>query len=356
MTKDNLSQRMNEMKTILKHKDANIEIEKLPSGKNKITVKLLDNNLFMPYGTWETSYPVDLIEQILSLKGPASLCDEIMRDESIDYLQENLRYDVLSYISEDEFINKRLMDFGCGSGASTMILCRMLPLTEIVGIELNDKLLSIARLRAKYYGFDKVTLLDSQNANELPKALGGFDYIILNAVYEHLLPLERKTLIPKMWNLLKPNGILFVLETPYRYFPIEIHTTGLPLINYLPDKIALYYARNFSKRNLKNDTWENLLRKGIRGGSINEILKTLNNCKNKPVLLEPSMLGVKDGFDLWYIHANSYLKRYSQKHLNKSSFIFKRNIFILLSKLLRMLTDSKLLPRLSIAIKKSPCD
>jgi hypothetical protein len=74
MTKDNLSQRMNEMKTILKHKDANI------------TVKLLDNNLFMPYGTWETSYPVDLIEQILSLKGPASLCDEIMRDESIDYV------------------------------------------------------------------------------------------------------------------------------------------------------------------------------------------------------------------------------------------------------------------------------
>jgi SAM-dependent methyltransferase len=347
---------MNDMKTILRHKDATVEIEKVNSGKNKITVKLVDKNIFMPYATWETTYPLDLIEQILNVKGPASLCDEIMRDESIDYLQENLRYDMLSYIGEEEFINKRLLDFGCGSGASTMMLCRMLPSADIVGIELDDTLLSIAKLRGNYYGFNNVTFLNSPNAHEFPDDMGEFDYIILNAVYEHLLPLERRKLMPEIWNLLKPNGILFVLETPYRYFPIEIHTTGLPLINYLPDKIAFFYARNFSARNLKNNTWEGLLRKGIRGGSIHEILKNLNKCRNRPVLLEPSRLGVKDRFDLWFIHMNSYFARYSHEHLNTCSFKCKRKIFLLLSKLLKALTGSKFLSRLSLAIKKAPFD
>lgn len=342
------------MKTILEHKDAKIEIDELTSGKNRITVTLSDKTLFMPYAICETTYPVHLIEQILSVKGPGWLCDEIMRDESINYAQDNLRYDVLSYVSEDEFNNKCILDFGCGSGASTMTLCRMLPFARIVGIELNDKLLSIARSRAKHHGFDKVTLLCSQNANDLPVDIGEFDYIILNAVYEHLLPFERITLLPKMWNLLKPNGILFVLETPYRYFPIEIHTTGLPFINYLPDKIALFYARNFSNRNLKDLAWEDLLRKGIRGGSINEILKILRNSEHKPALLEPHRLGVKDRFDLWHIHMNNYLERSYQKHLNKNRIIVMRKILLLSSILLKILRGSDCLPRLSIAIKKLP--
>jgi len=344
------------MKTILKHQDADIEIEGITSGKNKITVKLLDNKLFMPYGMWETAYPVDLIEQILSVKGPAWLCDEIMRDESVDYVQENLRYDLLSYISEEEFKNKRILDFGCGSGASTMALCRMLPLTEIMGIELNDKLLSIAKLRAEHYGFDKVTLLLSQNADVLPRSIGEFDYVMLNAVFEHLLPLERKALLPELWNLLKPNGILFIMETPYKYFPVEFHTTGLPLINYFPDKIALFYARNFSKRNLKKYTWENLLRMGIRGGSVGEILKLMNDCRRKPTLLEPSGLVVKDRLDLWDIQMNNYLKRSSLRGLKKSIFIFLGRIFLASSKLLRALTGDTFLPRLSIAIRKSSLD
>lgn len=335
---------MNTMKTILRHKDANVEIEKIISCKNKITVKLLDKKSYMPYGVWETTYSVDLIEHILNAMGPVWLCDEIMRDESIDYIQKHLRYDLLSNISDEEFRNKRILDFGCGAGASTMVLCRMFPFTEIVAIELEDRLLSIARLRTKHYGFDKITLLLSQSANELPKDIGEFDYIILNAVFEHLLPHQRKSLLPGMWNLLKPNGILFVTETPNRYFPIELHTTGLPLINYLPKKVALFYARNFSKRNLKNDSWESLLRKGIRGGSVSEIFKILNNCKHKPTLLKPYRLGVKDRIDLWYIQSN------------RNRFVFTKKLFLLSNKLLKILTGTTVLMELSIAIKKSPYD
>ena len=222
------------MKTILKHEKAVVKVEKLSSGKNTILVESLSEELFVPHSDWETAYPLDLIERILKVKGPAFLCDEIMRDESPDYVQKNLKYGLLGYVNEKEFEEKRILDFGCGGGASTMILGRMFPNTEIVGIELNANLLSIAKLRTIHYGFDdRIRLLISPDANSLPKDIGRFDYVILNAVVEHLLPHERRMLLPKIWNLLKPEGILFLDETPYRYFPVEMHTTGLPIINYL---------------------------------------------------------------------------------------------------------------------------
>ena len=60
--------------------------------------------------------------------------------------------------------------------------------------------------------------------------------------------------------------------------------------------------QNFSKRNLKSDNWESLLRKGIRGASISEIKKLLHKNileNNKLEILEPCNLGLKDRVDLW---------------------------------------------------------
>lgn len=326
---------------ILKHKDANIFVEKLTSGKHKIDVVLLNNDLFIPINTCETSYPINMIDKILDLKGPTYLCDEILREESPDYVQKDIKYDLLSYLDEEEFRNKRLLDFGCGSGASTMILARMFPETTIVGIELEEKLLSIAKLRAYHYGYKNLELIISPNPNQLPENIGNFDYIVLSAVYEHLKPSEREILLPKIWSILKPSGILFINQTPYRYFPIETHTTcGLPFINYLPNRAAFFYAQQFSKRNLKNKSWEELLRKGVRGGSIKEIFKILNNCTQKPILLNPCRFEIKDRIDLWYI--KSYKKR----------FLGIKKLFLFLTKFVKILTGIIILPKLSLAIKK----
>lgn len=328
------------MKTLLVNKDANVFVEELPSGKNKIHVELLEDHLFMPKNTCDTSYPIDLIEKILEVKGPNYLCDEILRDESPYYVQKNLKFDLLSYLDKEDIKNKRLLDFGCGSGSSTMILTRMFPQTEIVGIELEEKLLSIAKARANHYGYANLELIISPNADNLPSDIGFFDYIVLSAVYEHLLPYERAKLLPEIWNTLKPGGILFINQTPYRYFPIELHTTsGLPFINYLPDRMALFYAQHFSKRKLKGNSWETLLKRGIRGGSINEIFRILNSCPQKPILLNPSKFGTKDRLDLWYIKSGK-------------SLVIKK-LFLFSTKFLKSLTGIIMLPRLAIAIKKS---
>lgn len=327
----------------LRHADAEILIEETKSDKNKISVKLNNDSVFMPFHSCETTYPIDLIEKILFIKGPAYLCDEIMRDESPEYVEKHIQYDVFAYTDKEEFKGKSILDFGCGSAASTMVLSRMLPKTQITGVELEPSLLEIAQSRADHYKLgDRVKLFLSPDGNSLPKQIGTFDFIFLNAVYEHLLPQERKVVLPLLWRHLKPSGILYINQTPFRWFPIETHTTsGLLFINYMPDSIASFYARRFSKRKLANDSWPTLLRKGIRGGSVGEIITILRDHSFSPILLTPNQLGLKDRIDMW--DAKSSKSRYSA--LKK--FLFQ------LFKLIKISTGLVFLPTLSLAIEKT---
>jgi 2-polyprenyl-3-methyl-5-hydroxy-6-metoxy-1,4-benzoquinol methylase len=327
---------------ILKHRDAQIHISRLDPGKWKVSVEALNENLYIHQRTCETAYPVELIQKILDITGPGFLCDEILRDESPSYVQNFLHYDLLAYLDEEQFKNKTLLDFGCGSGASTMILTRMFPDTQIMGVELEESLLGVARARADFYGYNNLELLASPNPNNLPSEAREFDFVVLSGVYEHLLPKERKSLLPRLWEALKPGGILFLNQTPYRGFPIELHTTGgLPLINYLPDAVAHRYAQKFSKRNLKQASWEKMLRMGIRGGSVKEIFRNLKTYSPEPMLLEPSRFGLKDRLDLSRIkYKNTRNPRMGE------GFHFAAKTF-------KLLTGIVLLPHLSLAIKKT---
>jgi len=165
--------------------------------------------------------------------------------------------------------------------------------------------------------------------------------VVLSAVFEHLLPDERRLMLTKLWEILNTDGVLFLDQTPYRYFPVETHTTdGLPLINYMPDRLALKYAQVFSRRKLKDKDWEQLLRMGIRGGSVKEVINILKDCPQKPILLTPTRLGMRDSIDLWYATAGRSRSNKSVKMVLHANGFFKK------------LTGATILPGLAIAIKK----
>src|SRR4051812_9285946 len=167
-----------------------------------------------------------------------------MREETPRYVERRLRHAVLEYVDAQSFAGKRVLDFGCGSGASLLVLSRILPPCELVGVEIDRRLIELARRRASYFGVDSVQVLQSPSPETLPPGLGGFDFIMFSAVFEHLRPHERRELLPLVWQHLRPGGVLFLNQTPHRYWPVETHTTGgLPFINYLPDRLALAYAR-----------------------------------------------------------------------------------------------------------------
>ena len=96
---------------------------------------------------------------------------------------------------------------------------------------------------ADFGGNPRVTLIEMTNPMATDNFGSEFDVIQLNAVFEHLVPQERKKLMPDLWQRLRLGGYLVLTETPWRWFPIETHTTGLPFVNYMPDRLALAAVR-----------------------------------------------------------------------------------------------------------------
>jgi 2-polyprenyl-3-methyl-5-hydroxy-6-metoxy-1,4-benzoquinol methylase len=286
---------------VLDHADGRVEIKELTNGKRRIHAQPRGNSIYVHGASCDTAYPAELIKQILEVKGPGYLCDEISRDEDSSYIESDLRTTLFAHLPVSAFVAKRLLDFGCGSGASTMIMARALPGPHrIVGVELEETALRIARARADFYGMTNVRFEQSPAGDRLPEQLGVFDFIVLPAVFEHLLPPERKTIIPQLWNQLSEGGVLFIDETPFRWFPVETLTSSLPFVNYLPDPLAHRFVQYCSPRGLRNESWNGLLRNRIRGGSVNEILGIIRRGGRLPELLKPGYGGMRTPVDVWY--------------------------------------------------------
>jgi len=287
----------------LSHPTGTVEIHRDSPDSARIVVKP-GPGVFSPRTTWTTSYPDDLLEHVLSVKGTSYMVDEIMRDECRDYVWRALYWGLFSFVPKGDFAGKRILDFGCGGGASTSILARELPDTSFVCVELDADLLSIAEARAAHYGFDdRAELLVSPDPSALPPGIGQFDFISFSAVFEHLLPAERDPLLALVWSALKPGGVMFINQTPNRRSVMEYHTTGgLPFINYLPDRLAGRYARVASKRGLHQMSWEELLRAGLRGASTAEVRRRLVSlCGSEGFdILQPQYEGTHDEVELWH--------------------------------------------------------
>ena len=288
------------MEKIIETKEAKICITK--KGDSSFFIQLFSNipGQYIEKTELVTSYDVPLIEKILENKGPFWFLNEIDREESSKQIELNLYYGILSFVAPEEIKGKRILDFGCGCGSSTMVLARMFPESEIVGIEFLESSLKVAEARKTFYGYSNITFIQSKNSETLPENIGTFDYILLSAVYEHLLPQERMSLFPQLYSLLKSGGIMFINELPYRYFPFETHTTGgLPFINYFPAFLVEKIVNRYSKRKL-NQSWHMLLRNGIRGGSKREILNNLKVNNLEGDFLKPSRMNVRNDIDIWH--------------------------------------------------------
>lgn len=306
-----------------------LKLERLPDGRLLMELRAGPPDAC---ARWATAYPLELILAIHAAKRDYA-CDEIMREEDPRYVERAIRHEVLGFVEPGEFAGKRVLDFGCGAGASTLVMRRLLPPCEIVGVELEERLLGLARLRAQHLGGRGIRFLHSPSGTTLPGNLGRFDFIVMSAVYEHLLPEERRALLPRLWNALQPGGVLFVNQTPHRYSPIEMHTTRLPLINYLPASLAHRIARRYARADI-GGTWEAMLRAGIRGATSGEIVGLLGPDAR---LMEPRQ---GDLIDLWY------------GKLSKRHAAFKKGLRATL-KAIKPLGGTHLVPELTLAIRKS---
>ncbi len=191
----------------------------------------------------------------------------------------------------------KILDFGCGEGHSIDALLDVFPNARFVGADINAWQLST--FMAHFGNHPRVTVVQMTSPLATESIGYDFDIVQLNALFEHLLPDERKKLMPDLWRRLRVNGYFVVTETPWRWFPIETHTTSLPLVNYMPDRLALAAARHCGRYSIAL-TWSEALRMGLRGATVTEIISSLGAPQAAIQRVQSSEADARDMLEVWW--------------------------------------------------------
>lgn len=140
----------------------------------------------------------------------------------------------------------RVLEIGSGTGCSTLALAEQG--ASVIGVDIDEPSLIVARKRAELYGVS--CRLVNDNAVNIGRFAGEpFDFIIFFAALEHMTIDERIRSIGLAWEMLPPGGLLVVIETPNRLWFTDEHTSLLPFFHWLPDEMAFRYAERSPRTN-----------------------------------------------------------------------------------------------------------
>ena len=99
----------------------------------------------------------------------------------------------------------RVLDFGCGQGASTPLLQSELGARSAVGADVSEGLLQVARRKNANPDVSYVPL-SSLTADQ------PFDCVYMNGVLHHIPPEERRNTLAKVFDVVKPGGLFALWE------------------------------------------------------------------------------------------------------------------------------------------------
>jgi SAM-dependent methyltransferase len=193
--------------------------------------------------------------------------------ECVSDPKERRRYQTLKETLEPLrplFAGKRVLDFGSSHGPA---VCAMLQMgaAEVIGVEPAAEGVRAGEKILAAGGFGRrAALLHVPDTRVLPFPSASFDMVLVNAVLEHI-PQPRGEYIREIWRVLRPGGYLMVNETPNKYLPRDVHTTGLWWVPWLPKRVARRYS--LMRGRFRADApWES---SGWRGLGYRELVSAL---------------------------------------------------------------------------------
>lgn len=144
----------------------------------------------------------------------------------------------------------RVLEIGCGTGASTVALAEQG--AQVTGIDIDEDALQTARDRCAAYQLQ--CELKAANIAEF-RLDAPYDLVIFFACLEHMTIAERLVALKQIWAQLAPSAMLAVVGTPNRMWFFDDHTSRMRFFNWLPDELAFHYAK-FSPRQGFNDRYD----------------------------------------------------------------------------------------------------
>ncbi len=104
----------------------------------------------------------------------------------------------------------RVLDLGCGTGTLTMMIKRMYPNVEVVGLDGDPAILEIARKKVTQAGLD--ITLDQGMAYELPYPDDNFDRVVSSMVMHHLTKVNKARTMKEILRVLRPEGEFHIVD------------------------------------------------------------------------------------------------------------------------------------------------
>ncbi|WBY02996.1 class I SAM-dependent methyltransferase [Ramlibacter tataouinensis] len=112
---------------------------------------------------------------------------------------------------------RRVADLACGTGISTLAIARHLPDCQVVGVELREEYLAIAREKVRRQGVGNVELVlgrAEDYRSQLP-----FDCISSSYLAKYA---DLPRLVGNAWDMLEPGGLLLMHDFTYPPRPLLV--------------------------------------------------------------------------------------------------------------------------------------
>lgn len=105
---------------------------------------------------------------------------------------------------------QRVLDLACGTATLTLKIKNNCPDAEVVGIDGDPKILSIARNKIEQAGLD--ITLDEGMSFDLPYPDSSYDRVLSSLFFHHLTTDDKARTAKELFRVLKPGGELHVAD------------------------------------------------------------------------------------------------------------------------------------------------
>ena len=145
------------------------------------------------FSAWAEQYD-DALHQGLAISGERK---EYFARGRVSWLKRQL--------AARQYFPKTILEFGCGTGTSTPLLREGFEALEVLGVDVSDRSLELAR---SHNGGPGIAYENSLDRPPQPR----FELAFCNGVFHHIPPDQRGQALSYIWESLVPGGMLAFWE------------------------------------------------------------------------------------------------------------------------------------------------
>jgi len=105
---------------------------------------------------------------------------------------------------------RRILDLGCGTGSTTLLLKQAFPQAEVIGLDLSPYMLAVAAYKSDRAG--QFPTWQQGNAEDTGLPAGNFDLVTATLLFHETPPAASQSILREAYRLLMPGGSLLVLD------------------------------------------------------------------------------------------------------------------------------------------------